>query len=150
MEGRDRDARIESDVQAELVRDGRVEPREIAVRVEDGVVTLDGTVGSLPQKHAAEEAAKRVLDVLEVRNELKAEPLDLYLRQDAELRGEVLQVLADNELIPPTVEVQVSDGIVTLHGTVEDSFQRDEAEVALRGVEGVRNVHNELAVAGAP
>jgi osmotically-inducible protein OsmY len=139
----------ERDVREELARDGRVDPAEVAVRVDDGVVTLEGTVGSAAQKHAAEEAAKRVDGVLEVRNDLQVRLLDLHTRLDADLRAQVLQVLGSNELIPPTVDAQVSDGIVTLHGTVEDTFQRDEAEVAVRGVEGVRNVHNELAVAGA-
>lgn len=140
------DERVEADVRFELLNDGRLEPREVAVSVDRGVVTLRGTVGSVPQKHAAEEAAKRVHDVAEVRSELEVRPLDLYLRQDAELRGQVLQALSDAELIPQGIDADVSDGIVTLHGTVADAFQRDEAALVARGVEGVRGVHNELAI----
>jgi osmotically-inducible protein OsmY len=140
------DEHVEGDVRAELLRDGRLDPREVAVRVDAGVVTLRGTVGSLPQKHAAEEAAKRVKDATGVRNELEVRPLDLHLRQDAELRGQVLQTLADDELLPQTIDAQVSDGIVTLHGAVADAFQRDEAALVAGGVEGVRGVHNELSI----
>jgi osmotically-inducible protein OsmY len=140
------DEHVEGDVRAELLRDGRLDPREVAVRVDAGVVTLRGTVGSLPQKHAAEEAAKRVKDATGVRNELEVRPLDLHLRQDAELRGQVLQTLADDELLPQTIDAQVSDGIVTLQGAVADAFQRDEAALVAGGVEGVRGVHNELSI----
>jgi osmotically-inducible protein OsmY len=140
------DERIEADVRAELFRDGRLDPREVAVSVEHGTVALQGTVATFPQKRAAEEAAKRAGGVAGVRNELAVRPLDLHLRQDAELRGQVLQTLTDTALIPRTIDAQVSDGIVTLHGTVRDSFQRDEAELVVRGVPGVRNVHNELDV----
>jgi osmotically-inducible protein OsmY len=140
------DEHVEADVRAELSRDGRLDPREVAVRVDAGVVTLQGTVGSLPQKHAAEEAAKRVKDATGVRNELEVRPLDLHLRQDAELRAQVLQALADDALLPQTIDARASDGIVTLHGTVADAFQRDEAALVVGGVEGVRGVHNELAV----
>jgi osmotically-inducible protein OsmY len=148
MDGYDQssDEHVEGDVRAELLRDGRLDPREVAVRVDAGVVTLRGTVGSLPQKHAAEEAAKRVKDATGVRNELEVRPLDLHLRQDAELRGQVLQTLADDELLPQTIDAQVSDGIVTLQGAVADAFQRDEAALVAGGVEGVRGVHNELSI----
>jgi osmotically-inducible protein OsmY len=140
------DERIEAAVRSELFWDGRLDPREVAVDVEDGTVTLQGTVATPPQKHAAEEAVRRVREVAGVRNELAVRPLDLHLRQDAELRGEVLQALSDNALIPRTIDAQVADGIVTLHGSVRDLFQRDEAELVVRGVHGVRNVHNELDV----
>ena len=142
-----RDERVEANVRSELFRDGRLDPREVAVSVERGTVTLRGTVGSPAQKHAAEEAATRADGVAGVRNELEVVLLDLHLRRDAELRGQVLQTLADNPLTPRTLDAQVSDGIVTLHGTVRDMFQRDEAELVVHGVEGVRNVHNELGIA---
>ena len=140
------DEQIEADVREEIFRDGRVEPREVAVRVRDGVVTLRGTVGSRAQRRAAGAAAKRVDGVVDVDDELQVEPMDMHGRQDAELRAQVLDALDANGLIPDTVDVRVGFGVVTLSGTVRDMFQREEAEFVARRVHGAKNVHNELAV----
>jgi osmotically-inducible protein OsmY len=107
-------------------------------------VTLRGTVGSFPQKHAAQAAAWRVVGVADVENELQVRLLDLHSRADAELRGQVLQVLDWNVLVPQSVDASVDDGVVTLRGSAREKFQRDEAEVAVRNLHGVKDVRNEI------
>src|SRR5262245_45970423 len=97
------DDKIEGDVRDEMYWDGRVDEREIAVVVRDGVVTLRGTVGTFAQKHAAKSAARRVAGVVDVDNELDVRILDVHSREDAELRGQVLQALSWNALVPPTL-----------------------------------------------
>jgi len=49
-------------------------------------------------------------------------------RADAELRGDVLQALVLDGLVPKTVDAQVEDGLVTLTGSAQWQYQRDEAE----------------------
>ncbi|HVM56990.1 MAG TPA: BON domain-containing protein [Gaiellaceae bacterium] len=144
------DEHVEAAVREELFWDGRLEPREVAVRVHDGVVTLRGTVGSPAQKQAAAEAAKRVKGVARVDDELQVQPMGMHARRDAELRAEVIDVLTHEALLPETLDVRVSNGVVTLRGTVLDSLARDEAQAAVRRVHGVKDVWNELSVEERP
>jgi osmotically-inducible protein OsmY len=140
------DEQIQADVREELFWDGRVDAPEVAVRVRDGVVTLHGTVGSFAQRWAAGEAARRVVGVVDVDNELQVRPMDMHERADAELRGQVLQALDWSVLVPRAVDARVFGGVVTLTGTARERFQRDEAEVVVRKLHGVRDVRNEITL----
>ncbi|MGZ3679928.1 MAG: BON domain-containing protein, partial [Ktedonobacterales bacterium] len=57
------DEEIQRDVLEELKWDTRVQPNEIGVAVNEGVVTLTGWVDSYLKKWAAEEAVLRVRGV---------------------------------------------------------------------------------------
>jgi osmotically-inducible protein OsmY len=144
------DDQIEADVREELSRDSRVDAPEVALRVREGVVVLRGTVGSFAQKWAAQEAAKRVAGVVDVENELQVRPMDMHERADAELRGQILQLLIWNTFVPPSVDATVFGGVVTLRGTAQSAFQREEAEIVARNVEGVRGVRNEITLVRGP
>jgi osmotically-inducible protein OsmY len=109
-------------------------------------VNLRGTVGSLRQRREAAEAAKRVYGVQEVKNNLDVRPLIGDRREDAVLRGEVLQALTLNSLVPEGIDAKVSDGIVTLAGTVNWNYEREEAEATAGNVRGVRGIRSELVL----
>lgn len=66
------DERIHEDVCDRLTEDAFVDASEISVRVENGEVTLAGTVPSRDQKWRAEECAERVAGVHDVINQLRA------------------------------------------------------------------------------
>jgi hyperosmotically inducible protein len=55
-------------------------------------------------------------------------------------------IVADKSLSALDVAVQTNNGVVTLTGTVASSSQSDAATHAARGVEGVKQVKNELKV----
>lgn len=57
---------IHRDVLEELIWDSRVDEKEVGVQVADGVVTLTATVTSWAKRVAAQEAAHRVIGVLDV------------------------------------------------------------------------------------
>ena len=57
-----------------------------------------------------------------------------------------MNVLIWNLLIPETVKVQVEKGWLKLEGTVEWQYQKEEAERALRGLKGVKEVQNDIIV----
>lgn len=65
------DARIADDVCDRLTRHGWVDASDIEVRVEDGEVTLEGTVDSRREKRLAEEVADSVSGVRDVHNRLR-------------------------------------------------------------------------------
>ena len=48
--------------------------------------------------------------------------------------------------MPNTVKVQVTDGCVTLKGSAEWQYQKEEAERAVRSLRGVKWVSNEITV----
>ena len=61
---------IKNNVEQELRWEPSVCATKIGVSVNDGVVELDGHVGSLYEKWAAERAALRVVDVTSVASEI--------------------------------------------------------------------------------
>jgi osmotically-inducible protein OsmY len=141
---------LQQAVRDELMAEPKVEYREIAVAAEDGVVTLRGTVGSLRQKVEAGRAAKRVQGVKEVRNDLDVRLLVGDRRENAELRGAVLQALALDSLVPSTIDATMDDGVATLTGTVNWQYQREEAEFIASNVRGVRGIRSEIVLVPTP
>lgn len=67
------DDRIYEEVCERLTEDGIVDASEVTVSVENGAVTLSGTVPTRDQKWRAEECADDVGGVREVVNQLRAE-----------------------------------------------------------------------------
>lgn len=65
------DARISEDVHDRLTDDPHVDASEISVRVEDGEVTLDGTVASRTMKRRAEDLSDSVSGVTHTQNNLR-------------------------------------------------------------------------------
>ena len=97
-----------------------------------------------------ERAAQRVHGVKNVEDEVEVRPLPGHKREDAELRGAVLQALALDSVVPQTVEADVEDGKVTLSGTAAWQLERDEAEYVTNDILGVVRVHNEIELSGPP
>src|SRR5579862_1380190 len=110
-------------VSDELFWDPKVDNAEIAVSADAGVVTLRGTVGSFRQKREAKKAAERVYGVTSVKDELTVRILTSAQRDDAELRGDVLQALMLDSLVPSTIDAKVKDGVVTLTGKANWQYE---------------------------
>jgi osmotically-inducible protein OsmY len=133
-----------AEVNDELFWDPRVDNAAIAVSADDGAIILRGTVGSLREKREAKRAAQRVYGVMSVDDQLQVRLLDDARRADADLRGDVLQALALDSLVPQSVDAKVDDGFVTLAGTVDWQYQRDEADQVASNVVGLFDVFNEI------
>jgi osmotically-inducible protein OsmY len=144
------DDQLQADVAAELWWDPKIDSRAIAVSADAGAVTLRGTVSSPREKREAGTAACRVYGVVGVDNELDVRLLDDSKRDDAELRGDVLQALMLDSLIPTTVDTRARNGFVTLSGTADWQYQRDEAEFLAASVPGVSAVQNDITLTAAP
>jgi len=132
------------DVSAELFWDPKVDNEAIAVSADDGQITLRGTVGSLREKREAKKAAERVFGVTSVDNQLIVRLMGDAKRDDAELRGDVLQALMLDSVVPSSVDAKVNDGYVTLTGTAEWKYQRDEAEHVASMIAGAFEVIDEI------
>jgi osmotically-inducible protein OsmY len=122
-------------------------PEEIAVAVDGDAVTLRGTVGTFSQRRAAVRAARRVEGVDYVYEELSVRLLDAAQRSDAELRGMALQAIAwDTEAPAELIDVKVTDGWVTLRGTVSWQFESDAAYEDVSNLFGVIGITNAIRV----
>ena len=137
---------LQRDVAAELSWDPKVDSEAIAVSADAGAVTLRGTVGSFRHKREAGKAAARVSGVTQVSNQLQVRRVEASTRDDAELRGEVLDALMLDGLIPMTVDAKVRDGLVTLTGTADWHYQREEAEFLAASVPGVLGIDNTITL----
>ena len=135
---------VATDVGDELFWDPKLDNSAIAVSADDGKITLRGTVGSLREKREAQKAAQRVFGVIAVDNQLQVKLMDDDRRADADLRGDVLQTLMLDSLVPTTVDAKVDDGFVTLTGTADWQYQRDEAESVASNIVGALDVFDEI------
>jgi osmotically-inducible protein OsmY len=139
------DMDIRDDVLRELAWDSRIAEKQIGVQVEDGVVTLGGTVDSLATRNAAAEAAHQVACVKDVANELRVETA-AHLT-DTEIAKAVRHALEWDALVPEReIRSTVGDGVVSLEGIVATPIQGEEAERIVACLKGVKRVENRLQV----
>jgi osmotically-inducible protein OsmY len=139
-----------ADVNDELFWDPKLDNAAIAGSANDGQITLRGSVGSLREKRDAQKAAHRVYGVTAVDNQLQVTLMNDQKRADADLRGDVLQALTLDSLIPPTINATVTDGYVTLTGTATWQYQRDEAEYVAANIVGALDVLDQIQVTPTP
>lgn len=126
-----------------LAWDAIVPKDSVKVTVEKGVVTLSGQVGWQFERKAAEDAVRTLYGVVDVVDniKLKSQP------QPTDVKSQIEDALKRNaELDSNSIRVSVSDGTVTLDGTVDSWAARDTAEDAAWFAPGVRNVLDRLSV----
>jgi len=138
---------VRNDVLSELAWDSRIDEKQIGVQVERGVVTLGGTVEDLATSTAAVEAAHRVAGVKDVANELQVKSAQATHLTDTDIAKAVRQALEWDALIPDKeIRSTVTAGVVTLEGLVTTPIERDEVELVVRRLKGVRRLDNRLQV----
>jgi osmotically-inducible protein OsmY len=141
------DQEIAADVLSELKWDAQLQPNEIGVSVNDGVVTLTGWVDSYLKKWTAEDIAHRVRGVTAVANEIEVRLPSSSERSDTEVAAAAARALEWDTSIPEgKVKVTVSKGWVTLNGEVEWQYQKEDAERVVRRLSGVKGVTNLITV----
>ena len=145
-----KDDDLKSHVAAEFSWDPQVDSDAIEVSAASGTVTLRGTVASLRLKRAGGTAAARVRGVTRVANELQVQIPDTDLRDDEDLRGDVLEALMLDSSVPMTVDAQARDGLVILTGTAQWHYQREAAEFRTANVPGVAGIDNAITLTQTP
>jgi osmotically-inducible protein OsmY len=141
------DEDVRREVLAELEWEAGVTPNDIGVDVNEGLVTLTGSVESFGMKWAAERAALRVKGVKAVANEIEVRLPGGDERTDADIAAAVASALAWDTLVPrDAVQVSVSNGWVTLRGEVDWAYQREEAQRVVRNLTGVKGITNLITV----
>ncbi len=115
----------------------------IDIRVEDGVVTLDGQVDSLSLKRLAGALAWWVPGTRDVINGLEVSPEEQD--SDDEIAEAVKLVLERDPLVNgDRIRVRSRDGVVTLEGMVANEKESEMAETDAWCLVGVERVENRL------
>jgi osmotically-inducible protein OsmY len=141
------DSDIRRDVEDELRWTPDLDPTDIAVAVNTGVVTLAGFVRSFMQKYQAETAAKRVAGVIGVANDLEVRLPGIDERPDPEIaRDAIARSKSELPYSWEKIRAVVKNGFLTLEGEVEWNYQRQRAEEAVRRVRGLKAVTNSIEV----
>jgi len=139
------DKKLAELVKNAIKRDERVYLQPINVSVNDGIVTLDGTVRSHRRKLVAYEVASSFEGCRDVVNNLKVDPE--APQPDKEVAKNVLYSLnACADIAEDAVSVSVTEGVANLSGAVRSQWERLVAENTARSARGVRDVKNALIV----
>jgi len=134
-----KDSEIQKAVKDALVYDPRVFSFNPEVHVEQGVITLTGTVDNYLAKLAAEEDARNTVGVLMVQNYLKVRPVSIPAND--KLEENVADALRNDPYIERfELSIDASNGIVYLSGNVNTSFEKQHAESVVQSVKGVTNI----------
>lgn len=144
------DATIAARTKTALLADSTTDGLKIDVEVDRDKVQLNGFVDSKAQVNRAGEIARSVPGVASVKNNLKVSEgtrrTGEYI-DDKALSASVKAALMDDQLAPASdIDVEVNRGVVSLGGYVDSSAERDSAVAAAKGVKGVTQVVNNLAV----
>ena len=159
-------------IQAKYFADKNVKGHRVNVDTNHGVVTLSGTVDSQAAKDRAEQIARSTDGVKDVHDNLgvansavaanhqtngstpvattgRGEPTEPL--EPAWITSRIqAQYFANPTLKPWNIDVTtMSNGTVTLNGSVDTTEARADAERIARATEGVNNVDNRLRVNGA-
>lgn len=141
------DSEVKRNVEAEINYDAFVDPTDIVLSVNDGVVSLTGYVSSYSQKIQAETDAKRISGVLSVANDIEVRLASIDARPDPDIaRDLVAQLKFDVPFSYENIKSVVKKGWVTLDGSLEWNYQREDAEDTARYIKGVLGVTNLIKV----
>lgn len=118
------DAMLQQDVVRALRASQAVKEYEITTKVQDGFVTLSGTVDSWEEKRLAELLAKGVFGVRGVENKLRVAPVSN--REDNDIKADILSRLKwDVWLRNPSIQVTVKNGRVWLSGFASSAAAKE-------------------------
>jgi hyperosmotically inducible protein len=157
------DVGITTSVKSRLAADDTVKAYQINVDTKEGVVTLTGEVPSQAAKETAVQVARAtdgvvsVVDNLTIARAAADRGLGDAAAATAGRVGDVAsdamitsslktKFLADPDVAALKIDVDTTNGIVTLTGNVKTAAERDEALRIARETEGVKSVVDRLKV----
>lgn len=139
------DEQVKNAVEDAFTYDPRVYSFNPEVSVNNGVVTLTGSVDNLRAKQAADQDAKNVVGVTGVYNRLKVRPI--YIPEDLKLENEVSSALQKDPTIDKwKIDATADNGIVYLNGSVDSYFEKTQAASDAARIKGVVAVENNIQV----
>jgi hyperosmotically inducible protein len=143
-------ARFDQEIQTKVTQElsQKKQFANVQASVEDGIVTLTGTVNLYQQELDAAKKVRKTEHVQGVRNQIAvngASVADDALTAKLDRGLYYDRIGYDNEF--NFVTASVKDGVVTLNGTTRTDVGRDSALGLVNNTPGVKDVVNNIAVA---
>lgn len=139
------DSEIAANIKTVIMLEPNIDSSKINVSVAGGVVTLGGTVDNYWKKIQAEEDAYGITGVIDVINELGVVPTEKL--SDEVIARNIEAALERNfNVNVDNVTVKVSNGVVTLSGTVANWAAWRAAYNTAAYTSGVINVVDQLSI----
>lgn len=154
FEGIREDAQITEQLHFLIQDDPLYEGLDLVVTVKSGTATFSGEVGSRGELNrlVRRSYVTGVIDVqisnISINSNLKMEGvMDKNYSQEESLAALKGALAADPRIDAKNINTGMTDGTLTLKGSVSQLVERDVAESAARGIPGVLSVSNELKIA---
>lgn len=141
------DTSIQKDIIEELKWEPSINHEHIGVEVDEGIVTLSGTVPTFIEKQNAEVAVQRVAGVKAIVEKIEVKLPGSLVREDQEIAKAIINQFQWSSLIPKDqIKAKVSNGWVTLSGEVVWEYQRKAAEKLVKELTGVKLISNNIVI----
>lgn len=141
------DSSIKEDVLEELQWQPSIDETQIGVVVKDGIVTLSGTVDNYVKKREAENAAKSVVGVKAVAEDIEVKYSSTSHKSDTEIAVAAVNALKWNIAVPQSkIEVKVEDSRIYLSGEVMWAFEKNAAKKAVENLTSVKYVVDNITL----
>lgn len=156
-EGESRDAWIDGKLEGSYLLNGELNNFRIDTDVENGNVTLNGTVRSEAHKELAGEIASNLEGVGTVSNNLVVgEEGDAYADNERDFSTRFFDMTTtvglksnfalNSELEAHEIDIDTNEGVVTLEGEVQSEAAKMLAEEIASGYDHVSRVDNKLRI----
>jgi len=110
----------------------------LRVKVEEGIVTLEGEVLERQDMRRAGSAVEEVPGVTRIVNLIRVVSQN---RSDSAIEKDVISYLISSPLVnEDNLEVDVEDGVVTLEGTIDHLIFRNVLQIDIENIWGVKHV----------
>lgn len=142
-----KDQEIKVDITNQIYWDSRVDASNVKVGVEEGNVTLTGTVKTYRARSAAWDDAAVIEGVKKIKNGLEVQAPETQSRiPDEELEESIMIRLNFDQDLHGDFSISAKSGVVTLNGTLPNFYQKLLAEDIASQTIGVKSVINNIAV----
>ncbi len=147
------DTGIALKVRYQLLVRSNVSITDTKVNVQDGVVLLTGTAGSMAEKELVGAYAADVAGVKSVKNEIVILPLTADKKtiaesiDDASITSQVKYALLTHKSTSALkTKVSTNDGVVVLSGVAANDAEKSLVGKLATGIRGVKSVTNDMTV----
>ncbi len=141
-----KDTQIQADIQNNVLKKSQF--KNVKASVQNGIVTLTGTVDVYDQKADVDKRAHRVKNVKGVENEVEVAGPEI---PDGQLQDKLVRAIQYDRVGYGTtafnaIGVSVQNGVVTLSGTAYGPVDADSAVAVAANTKGVKDVINDIQV----
>ena len=141
-----KDNQILADIQNNVLK--RSQFKDVKANVQNGIVTLTGTVDVYSQKEDLDKRVHRTKNIKGVENEVEVGGPEV---PDAQLQDKLVKAISYDRVGYGTtpfnaISVNVQNGVVTLGGSAYGPVDADSAVAVASNMKGVKDVVNDIKV----